>query len=297
MPDRYIAKPPADRSGLRAESDLPKALPYGLKPRDFLRVVEDVHEILHDVNSLLASKSYDRLDEMLDSAGFSGFVSRTVVDRLARASVSLVMNRQHNGFPDLLPRGVYRGDAVQHGTKGGLEVKSSRYEAGWQSHGPRAGWFCVVQFQIDIDQSKATKDREPTKVRAVMLAGLAAVDWSWQPAREGRIRSGTASVKPEGVVKLRRGAVWVDPEYEERHQELLRNALLTSFSAVAQDLVREAMSDIGEEVRVLDIAEHLAGDAGVDAQRLKGRINGAVRKLIAAGEVERVKPGVFRLRS
>jgi hypothetical protein len=49
---------------------------------------------------------------MLSRAGFSELISRTVVERLARASRALVVNQYHHGYPDLLLRGQYPRDAI-----------------------------------------------------------------------------------------------------------------------------------------------------------------------------------------
>src|SRR5258708_14552431 len=142
---RYVEHLHADPAGTVNAGDLPNPLPFNLTPTNFFRTVEDIHEVLHEVNSLMHAKGYQRMEELLDPAGFSGMVSRTGVDRLGRASRALVMNKQHNGYPDLLVDGQYAGNAVQHG-EGGLEVKATRSERSWQKHGPRAGWFCVFQF-------------------------------------------------------------------------------------------------------------------------------------------------------
>ncbi|MCY3567629.1 MAG: hypothetical protein OXH38_03315, partial [Chloroflexi bacterium] len=159
---------------------------------------------------VLHESAYEPLEDLLDRASFSGLISRTITTRLAEArSGSLVVNRYHNGYPDLIPHGRYPNDTVQRGV--GLEVKASRSDGSWQSHGPRPGWFIVVQFQIDETESVARLQHEPTRVVAAMLANLGEEDWSWQPARAGRIRSGTASVKASGRLKLRDGAVWIDP--------------------------------------------------------------------------------------
>lgn len=291
---RYVERPVADPAGLRDDDALPRELPYNLRARDVLRTIEDLYEMLHEVNLRLHDMGYDRLEELLDPAGFSGLISRSVVDRFERFSRALVRNRYHNGYPDLLPRGAYPGDAVQHGDRGGLEVKASRYESAWQAHGPRAGWFCVVQFDLDGDLTKALLDREPTVVRAALVAELEVNDWSWQPAREGRIRSGTASVRASGEAKLRRGAVWVNPAYEEAHQARLRAALLGAFSAQADELVHSVLSAAGASMRAIEIAEHVAAQAGLPAEALRSRVNAAIKRLIRDGRAGRVRPGVFK---
>jgi hypothetical protein len=290
---RYVERPVADPTGLRDDAALPWELPYNLRARDVLRTIEDLYEMLHEVNVRLHDMGYDRLEELLDPAGFSGLISRSVVDRFERFSRALVRNRYHNGYPDLLPRGAYPGDAVQHGDRGGLEVKASRYESSWQAHGPRAGWFCVVQFDLDRDLTKALHDREPTVVRAAFVAELEANDWSWQPAGEGRIRSGTASVRATGEAKLRLGAVWVDPTYEDAHRARLRGALLGAFSAQADELVHSVLAAAGAGMRAAEIAEHVAEPAGLPAEALRGRVDAAIKRLIRDGLAQRVRPGIF----
>ena len=240
--------------------------------------------MLHDLNSLLHERQYERLEELLDPAGFSGLISRTVANRLARASRGLVVNQYHNGYPDLLVKGQYPGDAVQHG-EGGLEIKASRYPKGWQSHGPRAGWFGVVQFRLDERADVAVHDLEPTSVQAVLVAELTAEDWSWQPAREGRIRSGTASVRSAGVAKLRAGAVWVDPNYRTEHQRLLRDAQAALFRNELPPLILAILREMGRAATVDDLARQIAAPRGLDVTRTSTQVSAAVRKLQAAGQL------------
>lgn len=221
---RYIDLVPAAPEGLVRADALPRPLPYGLEPRDFLRTVEDVHKLIHRLNTVLHGADYPPLDSLLDPAGFSGLISRTVAARLAAASLRLVVNAFHNGYPDLLVKGRYARDSVQHGE--GLEVKATRSDSNWQSHGPRGGWFVWVQFALDARDDVAVFDRDPTQILTVMVAELATEDWSWQPAGEAKIRSGTASVKVSGRLKLREGAVWVAPAYAAEHARLLAKARL-----------------------------------------------------------------------
>ncbi len=249
--------------------------------------------MLHEVNGKLHELGYDRLEELLDPAGYSGLLSRSMVDRFDRFSRALVQNRYHNGYPDLLPRGAYPGDAVQHGQQGGLEVKASRYQSGWQSHGPRAGWFCVVQFALDRDAAKALHDREPTTVQAVYVAELEEADWSWQPAAEGRIRSGTASVTGSGELKLRLGAVWIDPTYERDHAERVQHLMLSDFGANAEQLIIEVLESSLEPLSADEVATHLAGPANLPAELIRTRVVSRLRKLASSGEVIRPSRGKF----
>lgn len=287
---RYTEKAPTDPSGLKTDGELP----YNLRPQDTLRMVEDLHDLLHDVNSMMVDKGFDRMEELLDPAGFSGFISRTIVDRLDRLSRALVKNLYHNGYPDLLPRGVYPGDLAQHGTEGGLEVKASRSQASWQSHGPRGGWFCVVQFDIDEDTEKALRDREPTKVLAVMIGTLTEEDWSWQPARTGRIRSGTASIKPSGTAKLRASAVWVDPGYQGEHDERLLTARRDAWrTAAAEADCLEILREAKHPMKVDQIAAAAARKIEVPADRLRSTTDSTLKTLVKTGSARRTKPGSY----
>lgn len=290
---RFLDLPKADPTGLRADTDLEYPLPYHLRPQDVLRMVEDLHELLHDLNAQLDSKGYDRLEELLDPAGFSGLISRSVVDGIAKFSRALAKNRYHNGYPDLLPKNTYPGDSVQHGVLGGLEVKASRNAGSWQAHGPRGGWFCIVQFSIDKDEAKAVRDREPTTVSGVYIAELTADDWSWQPAGEGRIRSGTASILPAGREKLRENAVWVDPIYEDQHKELLTDLRVARFRGDAETIVGAALIAAGAQVDVPTLTTQLAAVADVPDARILSAVKRALKTLVQNGRAERVKANVY----
>jgi hypothetical protein len=225
----YLRRVTIDPSGIVPHAD-ELELPYGLTARDFFRTAEDVQSLLGDLNDMLYEKHYGSLVDLVDRAAFSGLISRTVVERLARSSRRLVVNRKHNGYPDLIVDGVYPNNAVARGTEG-LEVKASRRQrSGWQSHGPRAGWFCFAQFWLDQRTGIATNDLEPVTMRSIMVARLELDDWSWQPAAEGKTRSGTASVRPSGLQKMWRGAIWVDPAHRAAFYRGMDPALTLPFA-------------------------------------------------------------------
>lgn len=285
---RYLTAVVVDPGGAVADAALPEPLPHGLKARDFVRTVEDVQDLIQDLNSLLASKSYSRLELLLDPAGYSGLISRTVADRLARASLGLVVNKHHNGYPDLIPAGRFPNDAVPKSDEG-LEIKASRYESSWQSHGPRSGWFAVIQFEFDAREAVAPADREPTRVVAVMAAKLDQADWSWQPAQAGRIRSGTATVRASGMAKLRNGGVWVRPEYQAAHDELTTRARINAAQPEIESTLLAVLAKAGGPMSVEGVAAEaglLMG--GVPASRLLGRVKAALVRLSKSGKVRPV---------
>jgi len=287
---RYIESVPVDSAGTVEASDLPAPLPYNLTPRDFLRMVEDLHDVLHNVNSVLHQRGYQRMEELLDPAGFSGMISRTVANRLAAASRTLVVNRFHNGYPDLLVDGAYPNNAVQHG-EGGLEVKASRYDGGWQTHGPRSGWFCVVQFEMDVRTEIALFDREPTRVRSCMVAELVRDDWNWQPAKPGKIRSGTASMRPSGVAKCRQGVVWVDPGYRETSNQLLAKSMHDAFRDQAPTLLEQAMRERREPITADEAAMALLPFAEISDDLVRKRAKATLASLVKKGRIKKLGRG------
>lgn len=288
---RYLQRSPTDPAGLRSADRLPGPLPYFVEPKDVLRLVEDIHGLLHEINGQMVDKGYERLEELLDPAGFSGLVSRAVVDKMGRLSKQLVRNEYHNGYPDLLPNGMYPRNRAQHGDTGGLEVKASRNEISWQSHGPRGGWFLIVQFRLVVDDEKALHDREPTQVLAAMIAELVPADWSWQPAKEGRIRSGTASVKASGAAKLRSGAVWVEPSYEMRQEELLKSARKTVLRERKVDVVRRVASETLGAISRDALYQLVADEYDLEVADVKNHVDQAIKDLIHDGVATRTGRG------
>jgi hypothetical protein len=291
--NKFFTQAPVDPAGLRSPTDLPWALPHHISPQDVLRLVQDLHQLLYDLNYQLDQRGYEPMERLLDRAGFSGLISRATADRLARTSTALALNEYHNGYPDLIPRGAYPANSVAHGTRGGLEIKASRTEGSWQAHGQREGWFCIVQFHIDLDEAVAERDREPTQVRGVYVAELEQDDWSWQPAQPGKIRSGTATVKPSGMEKLRSGAVWIDSAYEPAHQDLLEGLRVRMFDAASADAaVVAALTAARTALHPSDIARAIAPTVGVqNPRKLESRVTAACKRLLSTGKVKRVRSG------
>ncbi len=110
-------------------------LPYELRLQDFQ--MQDVYDFFCDVNSLLAAKGLQRLDDMLRPAIMSGVLSDMLAASLAKHSRVLRENRYFNGHPDLIVLGVYSGNAVKAGTEG-VEIKTTKKAGGAaDTHGAR----------------------------------------------------------------------------------------------------------------------------------------------------------------
>jgi len=112
-------------------------LPYELRLRDFEMAMQDVYDFFFDVNSYLAKKGIQRLDEMLRPAIMSGVLSDMLTASLAKHSRVLIENQYFNGHPDLIVQGIYPDNAVKAGTEG-IEIKTTRKAGGAvDTHGAR----------------------------------------------------------------------------------------------------------------------------------------------------------------
>ena len=77
---RYIERPTLHPRGF-----LPDArLPYDLRVTEVRAAMDDFYDFLYNINTFLDSRGYDRLEEMLSGATYSGLVSETRVFLEAR---------------------------------------------------------------------------------------------------------------------------------------------------------------------------------------------------------------------
>jgi hypothetical protein len=239
------------RIPVRIEYFNPQALlPYGLLRDQIKATIEDAHEFVYNLNSMLYQQIGQRIEDILMAATFSGMLSELIVRQLSKHSTTLTRNLYHNDHPDLIPlnywtlseiaiqvRGTsemsgfragkrathlisegvyYSGNAVQYGHEG-VEVKTSRYGSGWQGHNPEKIWIMV--FRYHNDPHKPENDRRPLEKRApfqiaeVLAAQLDKSDWSAQGRRAGSRRTPTASIVASGTAKLRANWVYRVPDF------------------------------------------------------------------------------------
>ena len=209
---RFIDRPNLHPRGFNYDV----SLPYGLRAAEVRAAIEDIYDFLHNVNRFLTEKGWDRLEETLMAATFSGMISELVVQSMSKQSASLIRNQYHNGRPDLLPRGHYPNDAVLRADEG-IEVKASRNEGGWQGHNVESGWIMIFQHQVDLE-THPIEQREPTKFVRVLIAQLKEEDWSFSGRRAGSRRTITASVVRSGMEKLLAHPLYLDPTYAPRRR-------------------------------------------------------------------------------
>lgn len=203
----YVHRPTLYEQGFRNDAKLP----FGLTVAEVRRALEDVYNFLHDINTFLVSKDYDRLEETILGNSLSGFISELVVRNLGMASKSLARNAKIGGHPDLIPRDEYPGDAVLHAERG-IEIKTSIQSGGWQGHNPERSWIMVVQYSVDVLTEPITQ-RRPIEILKVMAAELLESDWSFSGRAGASRRTPTASILKAGTAKLHANAVYEHPSY------------------------------------------------------------------------------------
>ena len=175
-------------------------LPYELRLKDFEIALQDVYDFFYDVNTLLAKKGLQRLDDMLRPAIMSGVLSDMLAASLAKHSRVLTLNEYFNGHPDLVVQGIYPGNAVKAGAEC-VEVKTTRNVGGAvDTHGARDQWMCVFVYNVD-GVTEPALDRQPMTFREVYLAQVTLNDFRRNP--RGELGTRTATLHREGIKKLR----------------------------------------------------------------------------------------------
>jgi hypothetical protein len=180
-------------------------LPYELRLRDFEMAMQDVYDFFFDVNSYLAKKGLQRLDEMLRPAIMSGVLSDMLTASLAKHSRVLIENQYFNGHPDLIVQGIYPGNAVKAGAEG-IEIKTTRKTGGAvDTHGARNQWMCVFVYNLDTETEPAC-DRKPMSFTEIYLGQVTVEDFRRNP--RGELGTRTATLHRDGIKKLRENWIY-----------------------------------------------------------------------------------------
>ena len=181
-------------------------LPYELRQQDFQIAMQDVYDFFYDVNTLLATKGLERLDDMLRPAIMSGVLSDMLTASLASHSRALTENRFFNGHPDLIVQGKYADNAVKAGGEG-VEIKTTRKAGGAvDTHGARKQWMCVFVYRVD-NKTEPACDREPMTFTEVYLGAVDVDDFRKNP--RGELGTRTATLHKDGIKKLREQWVYL----------------------------------------------------------------------------------------
>lgn len=167
--------------------------------------MQDVYDFFYDVNSMLCDRGLQRLDDMLRPAIMSGLLSDMLTASLAKHSRVLTENQFFNGHPDLVPQGVYPGNAAKAGM-GGVEVKTTKKIGGAvDTHGARDQWMCVFVYEIDTETEPAV-ERHPMKFTEVYLGHVTVLDFRKNP--RGELGTRTATLHKGGIQKLRENWIY-----------------------------------------------------------------------------------------
>lgn len=180
-------------------------LPYELRLKDFEIAMQDIYDFFYDVNSHLAKKGLQRLDDMLRPAIMSGVLSDMLTASMAKHSRVLKENQYPNGHPDLIVPGVYQNNSVKSGTEG-IEIKTTRKCGGAvDTHGARDQWMCVFVYAVDTESEPAS-DRKPMTFTEVYLGKVTVEDFRKNP--RGELGTRTATLHRDGIKKLRENWIY-----------------------------------------------------------------------------------------
>lgn len=195
----------------RAQFNPRVELPYGLQVDHIAASMESFTRFLGFINNQLVEQGIVRLESMLMPANFSSIVGEYMISNIPTYCPTLAKNNYHNGHPDLLPNGLYPGNAAQHVTEG-IEVKGSRYISGWQGHNPEDCWLMVFVFDSSrpTDGSKGIAPK-PFQFLAVLGAQLEMADWQFAGRSGASRRTITASVRPSGRAKMLANWIYKSP--------------------------------------------------------------------------------------
>lgn len=123
---------------------------------------------------------------------------------------TLAKNTYHNGHPDMLPRGRYPDDALQHGMEG-IEVKGSRHASGWQGHNAEEIWLMVFVFDCNSSRDRLCgTPSKPFRFVKVLGAQLVREDWAFSGRSATSRRTITASVTESGRRKMETNWIYRD---------------------------------------------------------------------------------------
>jgi hypothetical protein len=189
-------------------------LPYGLTTEHIHRAMNDFLDFLGFLNQQLRTKDIPRLETFLMPANFSSIVGEFINITIPKYCDNLVKNQYHNGHPDLLPQGIFPGNAIQYASDG-IEVKGSRHQSGWQGHNPESVWLMVFYFDSNApnDKQKGVEPK-PFRFKGVYAAKLEQNDWNFSGRSSTSRRTITASVNKMGMQKMK--ANWVYEDLLER---------------------------------------------------------------------------------
>ena len=204
------------------------SLPHGLTTAHVHAAMNDFVNFLGFINLQLHTREIERLETMLMPANFSSIVGEFMSSSIPKHCPTIVKNQYHNGHPDMIPKGRFPNDAVQHADEG-IEIKGSRYLKGWQGHNPEDTWLMVFVFDSNrpVDAAKGIAPR-PLKLVMVVGARLTKEDWLFAGRSATSRRTITASVTKSGYDKMMANWIYKAPDLTQTEVASLQTAPLLS---------------------------------------------------------------------
>ena len=182
-------------------------LPFGLTPEHVRKGMQDLLNFLGFINTQLATKQIPRLESFLMPANFSSLVGEFMGAAIPKYCPTLARNAYHNGHPDLVPKGKYAKDSIQHGPEG-IEIKASRHKSGWQGHNAEDVWLMVFVFDSNTSRDEGLGiDPKPFRFIKAVGARITKKDWNFSGRSKTSRRTITASVTRTGFDKME--ANWI----------------------------------------------------------------------------------------
>lgn len=177
-------------------------IPYGLTIEHVCTAMNEFIDFIGFINQQLNGRKIERLETMLMPANFSSIVGEFMTSTIPKHCPTLAKNGFHNGHPDMVPRGHFPDDTVQH-AQDGIEIKGSRYLRGWQGHNAEDAWLMVFCFESGRPTDEAKKiPPTPFRYLGVLGAQLEKADWTFSGRSETSRRTITAGVNRSGYDKM-----------------------------------------------------------------------------------------------
>ncbi len=198
---------PLDQNGFNLDAQIP----YGLTIQHIKSAMEAYLKFLSFINNQLHSIAIDRLESFLMPANFSSMVGEFMTSTIPKFCPSMAKNAYHNGHPDLLPKGMFPENSIQHSTDG-IEVKASRHQSGWQGHNPENVWLMVFVFDSNTARDKSLGiAARPFRFVKVVGSQLNKNDWAFSGRSSTSRRTITASVTRSGFEKMEANWIYREP--------------------------------------------------------------------------------------
>lgn len=176
------------------------SLPCGVTLDQIKYAMYECCVYLNELSDFHAEKGWPCLIDFQDSTHFSTTVHNIVVTFMDTWCESLTRNKYNNGYPDLLPKGLYVDETIKDGDDG-YEVKASQHGLkASMGHSAKNGNFIVFGF-----------NKSPFYFTEVYSATLCKDDWNYCGRKETSSRCPTACLRKSGKSKMKNNHIYLIP--------------------------------------------------------------------------------------